>query len=108
MLRIRDTATHLGYSIDVTSTPPDFFEKLARTRPDLIILDLSTSGIDGAAVLRQLKADPELGAIPLLGFTTHADWKRTGPLHASCTTVVTKDTLTRGLPDLLQQLMHRS
>jgi CheY-like chemotaxis protein len=108
MLRIRDTATHLGYSIDVTPTPPDFFDKLSRTRPDLIILDLSTGGIDSAAVLQQLKADPELGAIPLLGFTTHADWKRTGPLHESCTRVVTKDTLTRRLPDLIQELIPRT
>lgn len=106
-LKIRDTASHLGYAIEIAATMPDFFDKLVRAHPALLIVDLNTNGVDMEAVLRELKADPQQGMLPLLAYTTHADWKRTGPLHAQCTTVVTKDALSRGLPDLIQELIQR-
>ena len=39
---------------------------------------------------------------PVLGFTTHALAKATQPLHGRCTRVVTKETLTQELPELLK------
>jgi len=38
----------------------------------------------------------------VLGFTTHALARVTQPLHARCTRVVTKETLTQELPELLK------
>jgi hypothetical protein len=38
----------------------------------------------------------------VLGFTTHALARATQPLHARCTRVVTKETLTQELPELLR------
>jgi two-component system, chemotaxis family, response regulator Rcp1 len=35
-------------------------------RPELIILDLKMPGMDGVAVLREIKRDPELRAIPVI------------------------------------------
>jgi len=37
--------------------------------PDLILLDLNMPGMGGKEFLRQLKADPELGAIPVVILT---------------------------------------
>jgi hypothetical protein len=42
-------------------------------------------------------------AAPVLGYTTHALARATQPLHARCRRVVTKEALTRELPDLLQR-----
>ena len=39
---------------------------------------------------------------PVLGFTTHALARETQPLHGRCTRVVTKETLTQELPELLK------
>lgn len=41
-------------------------------RPDLIVCDILLPEVDGRDVARQLKADPELRAIPLLAVTAHA------------------------------------
>lgn len=41
-------------------------------RPDLIIMDMSLPVLDGWEATRQLKADPELGAIPVIALTAHA------------------------------------
>jgi len=40
---------------------------------------------------------------PVLGFTTHALARATQPLHARCARVVTKETLTLELPELLKR-----
>ncbi|MFC8525716.1 response regulator [Nocardia sp. NPDC057227] len=39
-------------------------------RPDLILLDLNLPRYDGRQVLEQIKADPELAAIPVVVLTT--------------------------------------
>lgn len=105
--KIGDTARYLGYPIEFTGSGPDFFDRLAHARPALIIADLTIGGVDIAEVLRELKEDPQQAAVPVLGYTTHADWKHTGPLHDKCTKVVTKDTLSRSLPDLIRQTINQ-
>jgi len=47
-------------------------------RPSLILLDVMMPGMDGWSVLRQLKADPELCAIPVAMVTVVDDEIRTG------------------------------
>ena len=42
----------------------------ARRKPDLIFLDLAMSGMDGFETLRQLRAEPETAAIPVIVATS--------------------------------------
>jgi CheY-like chemotaxis protein len=44
----------------------------AKTRPDLILMDLSLPRMDGWEATRRLKADPALGRIPVIVLTAHA------------------------------------
>jgi CheY-like chemotaxis protein len=56
-------------------------------RPDLILLDLNLPRKDGRAVLREIKADPVLGVIPVVVLTTSRsedDVLSTYGLHANC------------------------
>ena len=39
---------------------------------DLILMDIHLPGIDGLSVIREMKADPQTGAIPILALTAHA------------------------------------
>jgi CheY-like chemotaxis protein len=103
-LKIGDTVKSLGRPIEVAGSAEEFRDKFRRTRPALVIADLTLGGVDMAALLEEVAADAQRTAVPILGYTTHADWKRTGPLHDRCTKVVTKDTLSRGLAGLIQQL----
>jgi CheY-like chemotaxis protein len=107
MLKIEDTAKHLGWPIRFASTVREFLERLEDVRPTLLIADLTIGTEDLALLFNQLRASPQQATRPILGYTTHADWKRTGPLHDQCTTVVTKDTLSRSLPTLMQRLVHQ-
>lgn len=45
----------------------------ARERPDFILIDLSLPGIDGLELTRIIRADPDLGHIPIVALTAHGD-----------------------------------
>ena len=56
-------------------------------RPDVILLDLNLPGIDGHAVLKQIKEDPALCAIPVVIVTSseaESDVVRSYAEHANC------------------------
>ncbi|MBF0108611.1 MAG: response regulator [Magnetococcales bacterium] len=56
-------------------------------RPDVVLLDLNLPRKDGREVLEEIKADPELKAIPVVILTTSQadeDILRTYRLHANC------------------------
>jgi CheY-like chemotaxis protein len=105
-LKIGDTAKHLGLPIRFAASAPEFFGRLTSTRPALVIVDLTLTGMDMAGFFTRLTGDLAQASVPILGYTTHADWKRTAPLHDRCTKVVTKDTLSRSLAELIQQLIQ--
>jgi len=46
--------------------------ELARTQPDLILMDLSLPKLDGWEATRRLKADPAFAHIPIIVLTAHA------------------------------------
>ncbi|HKA61277.1 MAG TPA: hypothetical protein VKH83_02585 [Methylomirabilota bacterium] len=101
--RIRETARLVGTPLSFARTPEEIAAALAPASPepaDLAIVDLTTNGWDYDAIFAALDAAP---GVPVLGFTTHALARATQPLHARCRRVVTKETLTQELPDLLQR-----
>lgn len=47
-------------------------EGLLREKPDLVLLDISLPEMDGAEVLRRMRADPQLRTLPVIALTAHA------------------------------------
>ena len=106
-LKIGDTAKSVGLPIHFVGSAEEFLDSIRKARPGLVIADLTLDGIDLAALFEELAAEAHQVPVPILGYTTHADWKRTSPLHDRCTKVVTKDTLSRSLAELMQQLIQQ-
>jgi DNA-binding NarL/FixJ family response regulator len=106
-LKIGDTAKAVGLPIHFAGSAEEFLDRFRQVRPALVIADLTVNGINMAALFEELAVEVPQVTVPILGYTTHADWKRTGPLHDRCTQVVTKDTLSRSLGGLIQQLMRQ-
>ena len=97
--RIRETARLVGTPLTFARTPQELETALA-DHPDLVILDLTTSGWDYDAFFAAVYAATPRPSV--LGFTTHVLARTTQPLHGRCTRVVTKETLTQELPELLK------
>jgi bacterioferritin (cytochrome b1) len=97
--RIGETARRLGYRFQAARSLDDLRAALA-SRPALIMLDLTAAGLDPDAALREIDAAGR--PAPVLGWTTHVLWKTTKPIHDRCDRVVTRETLTAELPELLR------
>ena len=54
------------FEILETADGKEGLKKTKEEKPDLILLDLVLPGIDGYAVLSQIKADPEMSSIPVI------------------------------------------
>jgi hypothetical protein len=101
--RIGDTARRLGYPFRATRSIDDLRAALAGA-PGVLLLDLTGSGLDLDAVFREIDAAGR--PAPVLGWTTHVLWKTTKPFHERCERVVTRETLTGELPELLREYME--
>ncbi len=47
-------------------------EKVRERRPDLALLDIQMPVMDGNAVVRELRADPQLATLPVVALTAYA------------------------------------
>src|SRR3990167_6732505 len=57
-----------GYTV-FTSVGEQSIEDARKCKPHLIILDIIMPGMDGFAVLKELKRDPELAKVPVIIFS---------------------------------------
>jgi DNA-binding response OmpR family regulator/HPt (histidine-containing phosphotransfer) domain-containing protein len=59
-----------GHRPRTLSTGDGVIEQLRVERPAVVLLDVELPGTDGFAICRQIKADPELSALPVMFLTT--------------------------------------
>jgi len=62
-----------GYIIDTAKNAQEALEKVRRTLPDLVILDVVMPGGDGFTVCREIKEEPKTRDIPVIIVTALAD-----------------------------------
>ena len=93
----------IGRPFVVARTEAALMAKAAAARPAILLVDLTAPAVE--AVLARLREGPTAG-LPLLGYTTHADWRRTKPLHDRCDRVITKDDIAADLPGELDRVVR--
>ena len=64
-------AEHAG-SIIEAADGREAIEKIRETRPDLVLLDIQMPGMDGYAVLREIRNDPALAGLRVVALTAFA------------------------------------
>jgi CheY-like chemotaxis protein len=65
-----------GAQIAEAGTATEAIEVARRIRPDLITLDLSMPGSDGVDAFLHLRAEPEIGAVPICVITGRPELRR--------------------------------
>jgi CheY-like chemotaxis protein len=116
ILIIEDNPSHLklahhvlsaaGYNVNGVEAAEKAFDAIKADKPQLILLDLELAGMDGMALLRQLKADPETADIHVVAVTSYPErFPKGEALAAGCVAYIAKPINTRTLPGQLQQLV---
>ena len=116
ILVIEDNPSHLklahhvlsaaGYNVSDAEAAEQAFAAIKTDKPELILLDLELPDMDGLALVRKLKADPETANIPVVAVTSYPErFPRAEVLAAGCVAYITKPINTRTLPGQLEQLM---
>jgi two-component system, OmpR family, KDP operon response regulator KdpE len=96
---MRTTLTGAGFEVDDARTGEEGLEKLRSFRPDLVLLDINMSGLDGVTVCREIRADTDIAIIMLTVRSSEAD--KVAALDAGADDFVTKPFST---PELLARI----
>jgi len=60
------------YDVAAYEDGPAALAGIARTPPDLVLMDVSLPGMDGPALLLHLRAAPATARLPIVALTAHA------------------------------------
>ncbi len=91
-----------GYQVIVAVNGAEGVSKAQSEQPDLVLMDLHLPVLDGWQATRQLKADPQTQAIPVIALTADAiTGEREKALAAGCDEYDTKPV---DLPRLLEKI----
>jgi CheY-like chemotaxis protein len=102
-----DLLSFYGFRVSWAQDGEKGLEMLKSDRPDLILMDIQMPKMDGYALTRQLKADDETKAIPIVALTACAmvgDAERA--LAAGCDGYLTKPVNTRELPKTVKRFLQ--
>ena len=70
---VRVNLSQAGYEVETAETGSQALERLRRSPPDLMVLDLMLPDLSGTEVCRHVRADGSLAEIPIIMLTAKAD-----------------------------------
>ena len=97
-----------GYDVTGAPAAAAALAAIRREKPQVVLVDLALPGMDGMALVRQLKADPETRGIVVAAVTGHPSWwKKDEALDAGCDAYILKPVSTRELPQRVSAMAAR-
>jgi CheY-like chemotaxis protein len=91
--------------VEVVGDPNRAIEAITRFNPDLVMLDWMMPGMDGPALFRKMKQEPELAALPIVFITAKAMPKELDELIAlGAAATISKPFSPKDLPDQLRAI----
>jgi CheY-like chemotaxis protein len=92
----------LGYRVEFARDPDALVARAREANPPLILVDLAARGVDSAAAIAALKADPATRSVPVVAFGPHLDEAaRAAARGAGADAVVANSKLAFDLPGLV-------
>ncbi len=70
---VEGALTAIGAGVETLADPHDFWAKIQKYRPELVILAARMADIDGLDLCRVLRADPQWSAVPIIFLTRDHD-----------------------------------
>ncbi len=100
--KIRGTAEQVGVTVSFPRKIEALIESALQNDPALIIVDLQATRVNPIELGKQLKADEQLRAIPLVGFFSHVQTElQRQAQEAGFDSVLPRSAFTRDLANIL-------
>ena len=100
--KITETAKQLGIPLQFARSQDEVIARALTDKPALIIVDLNSTRCKPIETIGQIKEDPDLRHIPVVGFLSHiqADLKVKATM-VGCDRVLPRSVFTTNLPKIL-------
>lgn len=97
----------LGYRVQTVSDPSTLPALAEREKPLVLLADLSEGGADLLRSLTEVRSNPQTSHLPMLGFGTVRDPKKSAAAAEAGVTLVASDAaILAQLPQLLDQVLE--
>ena len=98
--------TRKGYVVRQAARGEEALAIIKQQRPALVLMDMQLPGMDGYAVVRAIREQPELGELPVIAVTASSmPGDREQTIAAGCTDYVAKPISPRDLLQLVEQYL---
>ena len=94
-------------TVELVADPTLAMESMLASRPQLVMLDWMMPGIDGPALLRKMRENPETRAVPVIFLTAKASQRELAELRAlGAAGAISKPFAPKDLPDQLRAIWN--
>jgi len=101
--KIRAVAEQLGLTVQFAKSASAVVEAVRKEKPSVIVVDLHSQRCQPLELARELKANKELSAIPMVGFFSHVETAlQVAAQEAGYDHVMPRSAFTRNLPEILR------
>ncbi len=106
MRLFRTLLTLKGHQVTALTGGEELLDTVARTRPELVLMDIQLPGKDGYTLLGELRRSPH-GGLRVLALTAHAmSGDRERALQSGFDGYITKPIDIRGFPELIRRALE--
>jgi len=99
--KIRETARHTGAELVFARTRDAVVRETRERRPALVILDLNAERIQPIGAIRDIRQDPDLAGVRLVGFVSHVRADIIETAEAAGAEVMARSVFVKELPRML-------
>jgi two-component system, cell cycle response regulator DivK len=105
---LRELLELRGYNVMEASDGEEALQMIEQTHPDILLLDIGMPVLDGYAVVRQIRKNPNFATLPVLGVTAYAmRGDRENVLNSGFDGYLSKPINARDLGNELERLLKK-
>jgi len=105
---LRELLESRGYTVVEACDGEEALRMIEQTQPDILLLDIGMPVLDGFAVVRQLRQNPRLSALPAVAVTAYAmQGDRERILNSGFDGYLSKPINPRSLAEELDRLLRK-
>jgi CheY-like chemotaxis protein len=107
-MMVEPSLRRLGYQVRTLAGGPAAAAQVAALHPEILFVNLASSRVEGADLVRQLRAEEALASTPIIGYAGHVERQHfQAGREAGATLVVPNSAMRKALPEVLAKLHRR-